>query len=443
MDFEEIETPSLTLEPELDLEPAQEAAPVPAEEPAIPQPVLSPAEQKMVADFAAKIDIENTNQILQYGAGTQKKMADFSDTALANVRTQDLGEVGDLLVNVMGELKGLDQEEEKGIFGFFKKQSNKLELMKSKYAKAEVNVEKICSALEQHQVRLLKDSAVLDKMYDQNLAYFKELTMYILAGKQKLQDVQEGKLKELEATAQRTGLAEDAQAARDLAEKCNRFEKKIYDLELTRTISIQTAPQIRMIQNNDTVMVEKIQTTLVNTIPLWKNQMVLALGIAHSTEAATAQRQVNDVTNSLLKKNAEALHMASVETAKEAERGIVDIETLKKTNQDLIATLDDVMKVQAEGRQKRLAAEAEMAKMEADLKNIFQFTYIVCIGQKVLYPATFKCCINLRSNLGAVYTIYQQRAFSSIIILLFAFSILLINPLQIKSNLHYLLQLRK
>lgn len=369
MDFEEIETPSLTLEPELDLEPAQNAAPVPAEEPAIPQPVLSPAEQKMVADFAAKIDIENTNQILQYGAGTQKKMADFSDTALANVRTQDLGEVGDLLVNVMGELKGLDQEEEKGIFGFFKKQSNKLELMKSKYAKAEVNVEKICSALEQHQVRLLKDSAVLDKMYDQNLAYFKELTMYILAGKQKLQDVREGKLKELEATAQRTGLAEDAQAARDLAEKCNRFEKKIYDLELTRTISIQTAPQIRMIQNNDTVMVEKIQTTLVNTIPLWKNQMVLALGIAHSTEAATAQRQVNDVTNSLLKKNAEALHMASVETAKEAERGIVDIETLKKTNQDLIATLDDVMKVQAEGRQKRLAAEAEMAKMEADLKN--------------------------------------------------------------------------
>ena len=369
MDFEEIETPSLTLEPALDLEPAQKAAPVPAEEPAIPQPVLSPAEQKMVADFAAKIDIENTNQILQYGAGTQKKMADFSDTALANVRTQDLGEVGDLLVNVMGELKGLDQEEEKGIFGFFKKQSNKLELMKSKYAKAEVNVEKICSALEQHQVRLLKDSAVLDKMYDQNLAYFKELTMYILAGKQKLQDVREGKLKELEATAQRTGLAEDAQAARDLAEKCNRFEKKIYDLELTRTISIQTAPQIRMIQNNDTVMVEKIQTTLVNTIPLWKNQMVLALGIAHSTEAATAQRQVNDVTNALLKKNAEALHMASVETAKEAERGIVDIETLKKTNQDLIATLDDVMKIQAEGRQKRLAAEAEMAKMEADLKN--------------------------------------------------------------------------
>lgn len=367
MDFENIETPSLTLEP--DLEPAAEA-PAPKEEPVIPQPVLSPAEQKMVADFAAKIDLENTNQILQYGAGTQKKMADFSDTALANVRTQDLGEVGELLVSVMGELKGLNQdEEEKGFLGFFKKQSNKMELTKAKYAKAEVNVEKISSALEQHQVRLLKDSAVLDKMYDQNLAYFKELTMYILAGKQKLEEVRNGKLKELEAKAQLSGLAEDAQAARDLAEKCTRFEKKIYDLELTRTISIQTAPQIRMIQNNNTVMVEKIQTTLMNTIPLWKNQMVLALGISHATQAAQAQRQVNDVTNSLLKKNAEALHMASVETAKEAERGIVDIETLKKTNQDLIATLDDVMKIQSEGRQQRMAAEVEMAKMEAELKN--------------------------------------------------------------------------
>ena len=241
--------------------------------------------------------------------------------------------------------------------------------MKSRYAKAEVNVEKISDALQQHQVRLLKDSAVLDKMYEQNLAYFKELSMYILAGKQKLQEVREGKLRQLEQRAQESGLAEDAQAARDLAEKCNRFEKKIYDLELTRTISIQTAPQIRMIQNNDTVMVEKIQTTLVNTIPLWKNQMVLALGIAHSTEAAQAQRQVNDVTNSLLKKNAEKLHMASVETAKEAERGIVDIETLKKTNADLIQTLDDVMKIQSDGRAQRLAAEAEMAKMENELKN--------------------------------------------------------------------------
>ena len=370
-EFENLEAvPSLTLEPELEEKPElavkEETAPV---QEAIPQPVLTEQEQKMVTDFAAKIDLENTAQILQYGAAAQKKMADFSDAALANVRTQDLGEVGDLIVNVVGELKDFGQEEQKGFLGFFKKQSDKLELMKSRYAKAEVNVEKISSALEQHQVRLLKDSAVLDKMYEQNLAYFKELTMYILAGKQKLQEVRDGKLKELEQTAQRTGLAEDAQAARDLVEKCNRFEKKLYDLELTRTISIQTAPQIRMIQNNDNVMVEKIQTTLVNTIPLWKNQMVLALGIAHSTEAAQAQRQVNDVTNALLKSNAEKLHMASVETAKEAERGIVDMETLKKTNADLIQTLDDVMKIQADGRAQRQAAEVEMAKMEQDLKN--------------------------------------------------------------------------
>lgn len=369
MDFENVETPSLTLEPELETAPQAEEK-LTVQEPApVPQPVLTPAEQKMVSDFAAKIDLENTTQILQFGAGTQKKMADFSDAALENVRTQDLGEVGDLIVSVVGELKGMDAEEEKGLLGFFKKQSSKLELMKTRYAKAEVNVEKISDALQQHQVRLLKDSAVLDKMYEQNLAYFKELSMYILAGKQKLQETRDGKLRELEQRAQESGLPEDAQAARDLAEKCNRFEKKIYDLELTRTISIQTAPQIRMIQNNDTVMVEKIQTTLVNTIPLWKNQMVLALGIAHSTEAAQAQRQVNDVTNALLKKNAEKLHIASVETAKEAERGIVDIETLKKTNADLIQTLDDVMKIQSDGRAQRLAAEAEIAKMEDDLKN--------------------------------------------------------------------------
>lgn len=369
MDFENVETPSLTLEPELETAPQAEEK-LTVQEPApVPQPVLTPAEQKMVSDFAAKIDLENTTQILQFGAGTQKKMADFSDAALENVRTQDLGEVGDLIVSVVGELKGMDAEEEKGFLGFFKKQSSKLELMKTRYAKAEVNVEKISDALQQHQVRLLKDSAVLDKMYEQNLAYFKELSMYILAGKQKLQETRDGKLRELEQRAQESGLPEDAQAARDLAEKCNRFEKKIYDLELTRTISIQTAPQIRMIQNNDTVMVEKIQTTLVNTIPLWKNQMVLALGIAHSTEAAQAQRQVNDVTNALLKKNAEKLHIASVETAKEAERGIVDIETLKKTNADLIQTLDDVMKIQSDGRAQRLAAEAEIAKMEDDLKN--------------------------------------------------------------------------
>ena len=357
---------SLTLEPDLN------DAPVPAvaEEtaPQVTEPVLTPEEQKMVADFAAKIDVEDTAQILQYGAGTQKKMADFSDAALENVRTQGLGEVGDLITGVVGELKGFDAEEEKGLFGFFRKQANKLENMKTRYAKAEVNVAKIGDALQTHQIRLMKDSAVLDKMYDQNLAYFKELTMYILAGKQKLQEVRSGKLQELVARARMSNLEEDAQAARDLADKCSRFEKKIHDLELTRTISIQTAPQIRMIQNNNNVMVEKIQTTLMNTIPLWKNQMVLALGIAHSTEAAQAQRQVTDITNALLKHNAEKLHMASVETAREAERGIVDIETLKQTNAKLIQTLDDVMKIQADGRAKRLAAEAEMAKMENDLK---------------------------------------------------------------------------
>ena len=334
--------PSLTLEPELESAPelavAEKTLP---QQPDIAEPELTEQEKQIIADFAAKIDVENTAQILQYGAGAQKKMADFSDAALANVRTQDLGEVGDLIVEVVGELKSFDTKEEKGFLGFFRKQADKLENMKNRYAKAEVNVEKISDALQQHQVRLLKDAALLDRMYEQNLAYFKELTMYILAGKQKLQQVRGGKLKDLEDTARLTGLAEDAQAARDLSDKCDRFEKKIHDLELTRAISIQTAPQIRMIQNNDNVMVEKIQTTLMNTIPLWKNQMVLALGIAHSTEAAQAQRQVTDITNALLKQNAEKLHMASVETAKEAERGIVDIETLKMTNAELIQTLDD------------------------------------------------------------------------------------------------------
>lgn len=362
--------PSLTLEPELESAPELVAAgETDLQQPQTAETVLTAQERQMVADFAAKIDLENTAQILQYGAGAQKKMADFSDTALANVRTQDLGEVGDLIAGVVGELKDFGEEEEKGLFGFFRKQANKLENMKARYAKAEVNVGKISDALQQHQVRLLKDAALLDRLYEQNLAYFKELTMYILAGKQKLQEAREGKLRSLEETARITGLAEDAQAARDLADKCSRFEKRIHDLELTRAISIQTAPQIRMIQNNDNMMVEKIQTTLMNTIPLWKNQMVLALGIAHSTEAAQAQRQVTDITNALLKQNAEKLHMASVETAKESERGIVDIETLKKTNAELIQTLDDVMKIQAEGRTQRLAAEAEMAKMEDDLKR--------------------------------------------------------------------------
>ena len=372
-DMTKIETPSLTLEPDLETKPEQEtveaAAQPEAQTPAVPEAVLTEQEQQIVNEFAAKIDVENTAQIMQYGAGTQKKMADFSDAALANVRAQDLGEVGDLIVSVVGELKGFDTEEEKGFLGFFKKQANKLEQMKTRYDKAELSVEKISDALQEHQVRLLKDSAMLDQMYDQNLAYFKELTMYILAGKQKLEEVRTGKLTELEETAKRTGLAEDVQAAKDLSDKCERFEKKIYDLELTRTISMQTAPQIRMIQNNDNVMVEKIQTTLVNTIPLWKNQMVITLGISHASEAAAAQRQVNEVTNALLQSNAKRLHTASVETAKEAERGIVDIETLKKTNAELISTLDDVLKIQQDGRTQRQSAEAEMAKMESDLKN--------------------------------------------------------------------------
>lgn len=367
-DFE-METPSLTLEPDLgELEKKEEVLPkkqTQKEE----VPVLTPEEQKMVNDFAAKIDIENTNQILQYGAGTQKKMADFSDTALENVKTQDLGEIGELISNVVGELKDFDVQEEGKFFGFFRKQTSKIENLKNKYDKAQVNVEKITDSLQQHQVRLMKDSAMLDKMYEQNLNYFKELTMYILAGKKKLEETRNGKLAEMKNKAALSGLPEDAQAARDLDEKCSRFEKKLHDLELTRTIAMQTAPQIRLIQNNDTVMVEKIQTTIVNTIPLWKSQMVLALGIAHSAEAAQAQRQVTDITNELLRKNAETLHMATVETAKESERGIVDLETLQKTNADLIQTLDDVMRIQMEGRQKRLAAEMEMHRMEEELKR--------------------------------------------------------------------------
>ena len=368
-DFE-METPSLTLEPDLgEFEKKEEVIPQKQPQKEEEVPVLTPEEQKMVNDFAAKIDIENTNQILQYGAGTQKKMADFSDTALENVKTQDLGEIGELISNVVGELKDFDVQEEGKFFGFFRKQTSKIENLKNKYDKAQANVEKITDSLQQHQVRLMKDSAMLDKMYEQNLNYFKELTMYILAGKKKLEETRNGKLAEMKNKAALSGLPEDAQAARDLDEKCSRFEKKLHDLELTRTIAMQTAPQIRLIQNNDTVMVEKIQTTIVNTIPLWKSQMVLALGIAHSAEAAQAQRQVTDITNELLRKNAETLHMATVETAKESERGIVDIETLQKTNADLIQTLDDVMRIQMEGRQKRQAAEMEMHRMEEELKR--------------------------------------------------------------------------
>ena len=369
-DFE-MEGPSLTLEPDLgEFEKKEEPVKVEQPQPKEETPALTPAEQQMVNEFAAKIDIENTNQILQYGAGTQKKMADFSDTALENVKMQDLGEIGDLITNVVGELRDFDAQDDGGrFFGFFKKQSSKIENLKNKYDKAEVSIEKITDSLQQHQVRLLKDSAMLDKMYEQNLNYFKELTMYILAGKKKLEETRNGKLAALKNKAMMSELPEDAQAARDLDEKCNRFEKKLHDLELTRTIAMQTAPQIRLIQNNDTVMVEKIQTTIVNTIPLWKSQMVLALGIAHSAEAAQARRQVTDITNELLRKNAEMLHTATVETAKESERGIVDLETLQKTNADLIQTLDDVMRIQMEGRQKRQAAESEMRRMEDELKR--------------------------------------------------------------------------
>ena len=374
----EASMPFLTLEPQLEPEaPAQPENPAALmEETPDMDPVqkemarmeLTSEEQKMVDSFAEKIDVENTAQILQYGAGTQKKMADFSDEALKNVRAQDLGEVGELLTDVVSQLKDFDTEEEKGFFGFFKKQANKIENLKNKYDKAEANVERITDVLQKHQVRLLKDSALMDKMYEQNLLYFRELSMYILAGKTQLSAVRNGKLKELSEKAGLSGLPEDAQKAKDLDSQCIRFEKKLHDLELTRMISLQTAPQIRLVQNNNTVMAEKIQTTIVNTIPLWKSQMVLALGIAHSTQAAQAQRQVSDVTNELLRKNAETLHMASAETAKESERGIVDLETLKQTNAELIQTLDDVMRIQKEGRAKRQAAEAEMARMENDLK---------------------------------------------------------------------------
>lgn len=331
---------------------------------------LSPQERQQVAQFASKIDLNNSQMILQYGAGTQKKMADFSESALKNVRTKDMGEVGDLLSSVVVELKSFDvEEEEKGIKGLFKRSSNRVTAMKAKYDKAEVNVNKICDVLEGHQVQLLKDIAMLDKMYDTNLTYFKELSMYILAGKERLQEVRDGELQQLIQKAQASGLPEDAQAARDLEDKCTRFEKKLYDLELTRTISIQTAPQIRLVQNNDTMMAEKIQSTIVNTIPLWKSQMVLALGIAHSTQAAKAQREVSDMTNELLKKNAATLKTASIETAKESERGIVELETLKNTNETLISTLDEVMQIQKDGRQKRQDAEVEIQRLENELKE--------------------------------------------------------------------------
>ena len=331
--------------------------------------ILTDAEKQAVDQFATQIDLKNTKGIMEYGSGVQKKMADFSQTTLDTVRTRDLGEVGELLTNVVMEVKNFDEDtDQKGLKGLFKKGRNRVESMKARYDKTEVNINKIVESLEGHQVTLLKDVAVLDKMYDMNMASFKELTMYILAGKKKLEEVRNGELKELQEKAAASGKAEDAQAAKDLADQCNRFEKKLYDLELTRTISVQTAPQIRLLQNTDTQMAEKIQSVIVNTIPLWKNQMVIALGIQHSTEAIKAESAVTNATNELLKKNAEALHMASVESAKANERGIVDMETLKHTNAQLIQTLDDVMKIQKEGREQRAQAEGELRKMEDELK---------------------------------------------------------------------------
>ena len=361
-------TPTLTLDPfeEAELQTAASAEPV---VPALEDTPLTPEEQKMVDEFASKIELGNSNLIIQYGAGAQKKIADFSESALSNVRTKDLGEVGGLLSDVVTEMKSFDADDEKGFLGFFKKTSKKLTNMKAKYDKAEVNVNKICTVLENHQIQLLKDVALLDKMYDMNKVYFKELSMYILAGKKKLNEVMTVELPKLKEKAQASGLPEDAQAANDLSAMCSRFEKKLHDLELTRMISIQMAPQIRLVQNNDTLMSDKIQSTLVNTIPLWKSQMVLALGIANSQSAAQSQRQVTDMTNELLRKNADTLKMATIDTAKESERGIVDIETLVSTNQTLISTLEEVTKIQEEGRQKRADVEKELSRIEGELKQ--------------------------------------------------------------------------
>ena len=379
--------PELTLEPtqaaaeavpELTLDPSNPAEPKAAAEPAKPaaEPVklddslLSDAEKRAVEDFAKKIDITDSNMILQYGAAAQKNVAGFSENALNSVRTKDLGEVGKSLSELVVELKGFGEEEEKkGLFGLFKKTGSKIEAMKAQYAKVESNVDKIARELEQHQVTLLKDVAMLDQMYELNLKYYKELTMYILAGKKKLEQVRSQDLPALKAKAEQTGTQEDAQAYNDMAQMCERFEKKLHDLELTRIISVQMGPQTRLIQNNDTLMVEKIQSSLVNTIPLWKSQMVLALGLEHSRQATAAQSAVTEMTNELLKKNADMLKMGTVETAREAERSVVDIETLQHTNQQLISTLDEVLNIQKEGAAKRKAAEAELGRIEGELKQ--------------------------------------------------------------------------
>lgn len=367
------EAPTLTLEPFAEEKPAEtvkQEEVKKADEKENLRAILSPGEQEQVEAFVKQIDVTNSQLVLQYGASAQKKIADFSEAALGNVRSKDLGEIGNDLASVVTELKSIDEEEEeKGFLGFFKKNANKLANMKAKYAKAEENVDRICKVLEGHQIQLLKDAAMLDQMYELNLTYYKELSMYILAGKEKLEQVRTKELPELLARAELSGLPEDTQKAKDLAELCNRFEKKVYDLELTRTVAMQMAPQIRMIQSNDTAMSEKIQSTLVNTIPLWKSQMVLAIGVEHSAQAAKAQREVSDMTNALLKKNAETLKMATVETAKESERGIVDIETLRQTNETLISTLDEVMRIQEDGRTKRREAETELVQIEDAMRK--------------------------------------------------------------------------
>ncbi|HIR84057.1 MAG TPA: toxic anion resistance protein [Candidatus Galloscillospira excrementavium] len=364
------EAPTLTLEPTLG---AEESAAAQKERDAnavkIDESMLTEAERKMVNDFAEKIDITDSNVVLQYGAAAQKNVASFSENTLNSVRTKDLGEVGEALSSLVVQLKGFDVEEKKGIFGFFQRKRNELEEMKVAYSKAETNVDKIVQILEQHQVTLMKDIAMLDQMYDLNTKYYKELTMYIIAGKKKLQQVREKDLEELRKKAAASGAQEDAQAYNDLANMCSRFEKKLHDLELTRMISIQMGPQTRLIQNNDTLMLEKIQSSLVNTIPLWKSQMVLALGLEHSRQATAAQSAVTNMTNELLQKNADMLKMGTVETAKEAERSIVDIQTLQHTNQQLISTLDEVMKIQQEGAQKRKEAEVELGRIEGELKQ--------------------------------------------------------------------------
>lgn len=369
--------PSLTLDaaPTLTLDPAADEKVIAESKKATPVQVedtpLSPEERKMVNDFAEKIDITNSQMVLQYGAASQKKLSDFSETALSRVKTKDMGETGELITNLISELQGFDAatEQPKGIFGFFKKTANSIEQLKTRYDSADKNVERIKAQLEDHQVTLMKDITMLDKMYELNLVYFKELTMYILAGKKKLAEVRANDLKAAQEKAQRTQLPEDAQAARDLADLCDRFEKKLYDLELTRNVSIQMGPQIRLIQSNDTMMAEKIQTTIVNTIPLWKNQMVLALGIAHSQQAMQAERAVTDATNELLKKNAATLKQGTIEIAKESERGIVDIETLQQTNKQLIETLDELNKIRADGKAKRANAEQELGRIEGELRQ--------------------------------------------------------------------------